>query len=1603
MPDPLSGLLSALRTAVPELDGTALAEALWLAAHMAGDRSAAAQPPPPPPTTEAPEPPPPSDTAPRPQEPAPDPVPHPHGTTAPPPAPATRPLHERLPGSGVRVRGHAVAAPRATGLPRTLELTRALRPWKRRWPRGRHAELDIDATVDGYARSGELIPVLTAAPERWFDLALVVDRSPGMRVWRETVAEFTAVLDRLGAFRTLQVTDLAFDAAGEPLVPGQLRSSDGRRLVVVVSDCMADAWRRPEVWHLLREWAGATPTAVLNPLPTRLWRRGGLNLPTARFTPAAPGTHRSRVPVEPPPLLDPTGPDDDGDWLPIPVLSLTPHSLGRWSHTLMRGAPEGCTAVLVPPTGRTPGPARPTPVPLPPETLARNLLRTASPRTARLAVLCSPFDRLSLRLLHLLREQLVPEAGIADVAELITSGVFDLEENGTGGVELLLPPEAQSVLRDQLPAHELWAVHQELDRYVAKRGAGPARLPSVAHDGDGPHDWAAEKEAFARATRQTLELLGFAEPEPQPQPGREVTEEAAGPEAFFGHAELVEEVVGELVGGVTEFLCVTARDGVPGAGRTAFARHVAHRVREHFPDGVVFVPLRGSTAHPMPPEAALYGVLRELGVAEEDIPDEQAPHTFNALARALSRAVDGKRILLVLDDLGAQAEMRRFAVAPPPGCAVLVTARELPDVAPWYSGVELPALSGDEAARLLAASTGPDATVAEARETVGARAWWPLTLRILGGALASDDRAEFTTSRLPGLRRAEGQALDPRVLVRHWLLRARVTGSLDTALVRLSEVTSGEFTFQEATAVLHRDPARTARQLDALVRVGLLERTGPERYAFPAAVHAEVEQLEGYDSRRSLARERITGFRRAAAAALREERHPGSVLPALLGAEPEHAPQPDVWLPNALVPAGIGSTGIEADTLLLLHEAGGSLPYRARFARAARSLIDGRQLHADEAWVRAVLALAHAQHAAGHPRAAWDTVHKASTFQLQGDTATYGLSALLLAKLSLTGESDGTRAAVSWAEEALAYLDVGATAAGPETGDALRCLEQALAASRDYEELITAQQRLSAHLKARGLHEEEGQVLVRLADTLLFLNRRADAVDPARRALALFEEAGDTAGAESARRLLHTARAKAFSSNERTFVVLEGLAPLPDLERETSAIVNRAGLVDQHEIHVVEDSVLLLVDTLIPAGDVLRDLVEQLPGRLESGVDDGPLRLGVHTGPVRLGPEDPFPGLSAEYTRTMLRSAEFRRVSQNYPDDTTLCVSPEVYATLGGSDVMRRFTAQEVRTQDGTEVCVILTPQVDLSAYDGELLALARVFSGLDPDGRLFAAMLRDCLDTTLDTRNTGRFDLGELRLDERARIPWELTSALQATFPFVPGRPSDLVWERPQGDVPFDLKVSFLGPWQRFDRDAVGTVFLIVHADDTRSRWSAGLIRLRPEHLTRSTNRDGSSALTAEARRTAVLWLHRDAPLPENVLLHLDPRTREAILSRQGDVARVAELFRRVRFRTVPASALRPLIRVTDPARTVRLAATTLRQDGLLLLTGNPRGRETAETLRLPVPEPDEYVCAPLTRRRSEHGARPSVVADGAAWVVAGEGDELAPLPAGFPALRNR
>ncbi|MER5730740.1 TIR-like protein FxsC [Streptomyces sp. NPDC002138] len=436
---------------------------------------------------------------------------------------------------GDAIPAQEVSMPGGAALPRAREIARALRPLRRAWTAGRGTRLDIGATVAGYARSGELLPAFSPAPERWFDLTVVLDRSPTMAVWEDTGAELVKVLASTGAFRTLRVREAG---PWEPLSPagagrGGLggtgaRSARPRRLVLVFSDCVTGAGGERAFWDRLHGSAAATPTVLVNPLPPRIWRHSGLDLPAVKVTPpGAPGAPNTALRFAAPPLAEQAFPPPDGrrsPWLPLPVVGLSPRAVSRWARTLMRGDPEGCEAVLVPGPG-LPGqaPALPEP-PADAGQLTEAFLRRASTPAVRLAVLCSSYPRLHTGLLHVIRQELVPEATAADLAEVVVGGLFlvDADEGGNGGAGggargtgsrsggpvLSFREGVRERLAPRLGARDQLRARDALSRFVAAHTGAPGRFPALVPDAEGDAGIAAGLEPFARASGRTLQGLG---------------------------------------------------------------------------------------------------------------------------------------------------------------------------------------------------------------------------------------------------------------------------------------------------------------------------------------------------------------------------------------------------------------------------------------------------------------------------------------------------------------------------------------------------------------------------------------------------------------------------------------------------------------------------------------------------------------------------------------------------------------------------------------------------------------------------------------------------------------------------------------------------------------------------------------------------------------------------------------------------------------------------------------------------------------------------------------------------------------------------------------
>lgn len=206
---------------------------------------------------------------------------------------------------------------------------------------------------------------------------------------------------------------------------------------------------------------------------------------------------------------------------------------------------------------------------------------------------------------------------------------------------------------------------------------------------------------------------------------------------FVGRNEQLESLDGLLAAGATT--AVAAVGGGPGVGKTSLVVHWAHRVRDHFPDGQLYVPLRrcGPDGPELDPAEAAAGVLEAFGVPEARIPAGRAAR-FGLYRSVLA----GRRVLIVLDDAQDAAQVRPLLPGVP-GCLVVVTGRtRLVGLvaAEGARPVTLDPLSAREAREFLAGRLGAARVAAEpeAADRLGALcARLPLALAIVAARAAT--------------------------------------------------------------------------------------------------------------------------------------------------------------------------------------------------------------------------------------------------------------------------------------------------------------------------------------------------------------------------------------------------------------------------------------------------------------------------------------------------------------------------------------------------------------------------------------------------------------------------------------------------------------------------------------------------------------------------------------------------------------------------------------------------------------------------------------------------------------------------------------------------
>ena len=225
-----------------------------------------------------------------------------------------------------------------------------------------------------------------------------------------------------------------------------------------------------------------------------------------------------------------------------------------------------------------------------------------------------------------------------------------------------------------------------------------------------------------------------APPPAAPSP-RQLPADVAG---FTGRREHLKQLDELLPGGDRRetAVVISTITGTAGVGKTALAVHWGHRVSDRFPDGQLYIDLRGhAQAEPVRPIDALAQFLRGLGVPAGDIPAEEA----TAAARYRSLLAE-RRVLVLLDNAAEPAQVRPLLPASP-GCLVLVTSRQRLSGLAARDGARrlgLDVLGADEAQLLVERIAGGERVAAEpgaAAEVARMCSYLPLALRIAAATL----------------------------------------------------------------------------------------------------------------------------------------------------------------------------------------------------------------------------------------------------------------------------------------------------------------------------------------------------------------------------------------------------------------------------------------------------------------------------------------------------------------------------------------------------------------------------------------------------------------------------------------------------------------------------------------------------------------------------------------------------------------------------------------------------------------------------------------------------------------------------------------------------
>jgi tetratricopeptide (TPR) repeat protein len=283
--------------------------------------------------------------------------------------------------------------------------------------------------------------------------------------------------------------------------------------------------------------------------------------------------------------------------------------------------------------------------------------------------------------------------------------------------------------------------------------------------------------------------------------------------------------------------------------------HWAHRVRERFPDGELYVNLRGyDPGPPVTPDQALDGFLRAL-----DVPAEKIPHDVDVQAGLYRSLLAGRQMVVVLDNAATSDQVRPLLPGSPT-CVVVVTSRSGLSGLVARDGAHrltLDVLPADDAVMLLRHAIGADRVDTEpgaAAELARHCGYLPLALRIAAERAAARSHLKLADlaeelavehDRLDVLTADDDEATGVRTVF-SWSYHALAPEA--ARVFRLLGLHPGpDVGVASAAALAGSTTTSVRRQLDALTSAHLLTQTRRDRYQFHDLLRAYATERAPLD------------------------------------------------------------------------------------------------------------------------------------------------------------------------------------------------------------------------------------------------------------------------------------------------------------------------------------------------------------------------------------------------------------------------------------------------------------------------------------------------------------------------------------------------------------------------------------------------------------------------------------------------------------------------------------------------------------------------------------------------------------------------------------